>query len=81
MSMECVRRGCPGELEARLIIHTFIRQGQPIVVEDLPAQVCSICGYTVLEIAVLDLLFNLDPVQAVPVGQAPVFRLTLPEAV
>ncbi len=78
--MRCVVQGCPGELEHRRIVHTFVRDGKPIVVEDLPAWVCPVCGYTVLDLEILDVLFALDPETAVPVGQAPVFRLSLPRA-
>ena len=73
--MKCTVQGCPGEMEERRIVHTFVRDGQPIVVENLPALVCPVCGYTVLDLKVLDLLFALDPETAKPVGQAPVFRL------
>ncbi|MBN1483926.1 MAG: YgiT-type zinc finger protein [Chloroflexia bacterium] len=75
--MKCLVQGCPGEMEARRIIHTFVRGGKPIVVQDLPALVCPICGYTVLDLQVLDSLFLFDPETAEPVGQAPVFRLSL----
>jgi YgiT-type zinc finger domain-containing protein len=78
--MKCIVQGCPGEMESRRIVHTFVRTGKPIVVEDLPAWVCPVCGYTVLDLAVLDTLFALDPDTAIPVGQAPVFRLSLPQA-
>ncbi len=78
--MKCLMKNCPGEMEERLIVHTFIRNHKPIVVEDLPARVCPVCGYTVLDMQVLDMLFALDPETAKPVGQAPVFRLPLPAA-
>ena len=74
--MKCVVQGCPGEMEERRIVHTFVRDGKPIVVEDLPALVCPVCGYTVLDLRVLDTLFALDPETETPVGQAPVFRLS-----
>lgn len=64
-------------MEPRKIVHTFVRKGKPIVVENLPAHVCPICGYTVLDLEVLDTLFALDPETATPVGQAPVFRFPL----
>lgn len=73
--MKCVSQGCPGEMEQRLIMHTFRRKGKIIVIEDLPAWVCPVCGYTVLDLQVLDTLFSLDPETVSPVGQAPVFRL------
>lgn len=75
--MNCLMQNCPGEMEERRIVHTFIRKNKPIVVEDLPAQVCPVCGYTVLDIKVLDMLLALDPETDIPVGQAPVFRLSL----
>jgi YgiT-type zinc finger domain-containing protein len=78
--MKCIIQGCPGEMESRRIVHTFVRDEKPIVVEDLPAWVCPVCGYTVLDLVVLDTLFALDPDTATPVGQAPVFRLSLPQA-
>jgi YgiT-type zinc finger domain-containing protein len=64
-------------METWRIVHTFVRHGKPIVVEGLPAWVCPVCGYTVLDLAVLDSLFALDPETATPVGQAPVYRLSL----
>jgi YgiT-type zinc finger domain-containing protein len=75
--MKCIVQGCPGEMEQRRIVHTFVRNGKPIVVENLPALVCPVCGYTVLDLHVLDVLFALDPETETPVGQAPVFRLPL----
>jgi YgiT-type zinc finger domain-containing protein len=76
--MKCIVQGCPGEMEQRRIVHTFVRNANPIVVEDLPAWVCPVFGYTVLDLHVLDTLFALDP--ETPVGQAPVFRLSLSRA-
>jgi YgiT-type zinc finger domain-containing protein len=73
--VRCTVQGCPGEMEERRIVHTFVRDGKPIVVEDVPALVCPVCGYTVLDLQVLDLLFALDLETAKPVGQVPVFRL------
>jgi YgiT-type zinc finger domain-containing protein len=75
-AMRCVVQGCPGKMERRRIVHTFTRKGKPVLVEDLPAWVCPVCGYTVLDIHVLDELFALDPETETPVGQAPVFRLS-----
>jgi YgiT-type zinc finger domain-containing protein len=68
--------GCHGEMEKRRIVHTFMRDGKPMLVEDLPAWVCSVCGYTVLDIHVLDELFALDLETETLVGQDPVFRLS-----
>ena len=75
--MRCMAQGCPGEMEERQILHTFLRGGSPIVVEDLAAGVCPVCGYTVLDLHVLDSLNAFDPETTEPVRQAPVFRLSL----
>ena len=80
MDTRCIVQGCPGEMEQRRIVHTFLRDGKPIVVEDLPALVCPVCGYTVIEMPALDLLFALDPDTQAPVSLAPVFHLALPAA-
>lgn len=78
--MKCITQRCPGEMEHRRIIHTFMRDGNPIIVEDLPALVCPVCGYMVLDLQVLDVLFAFDPATAQPMRQAPVFRMPLAEA-
>jgi len=52
-----------------------------MVMEDLPALVCPVCGYTVLDLHILDMLFALDPETEQPVKQAPVFRLSLTPAI
>ena len=78
--MKCVVQGCPGEMEQRRIVHTFVRDRKPILVEDLPAMVCPVCGYTTLDLRVLDRLYALDPEHDTPVRQAPVFRLSLTPA-
>lgn len=79
--MKCIAQGCPGEMEERRIIHTFVRNGKPVVMENLPTLVCPVCGYTVLDLHILDMLFALDPETEQPVKQAPVFRLSLTPAI
>lgn len=46
--MNCSIQGCPGKYEAREIIHTFHRGIDIYVVEGVPAEVCSVCGDTLL---------------------------------
>ena len=42
--MSCSIEGCPGEYEQREVVHT-VRQGNRIIVIDhVPAEVCTICG-------------------------------------
>ena len=54
--MKCSIDGCPGEYEAKNIMHTVRRHGQVVVIDHVPADVCSFCG---------DALLNLDTVRRI----------------
>jgi YgiT-type zinc finger domain-containing protein len=73
--MICVAQKCSGKMYERKLTHVFTHTGEPLVVEDIPALVCSVCGYAVLDLRVLDALLRIDPEADKPAGQAPVFRL------
>lgn len=47
--MSCSIKGCPGEYEERQIVHTVTHRGQVIVTDNVPAEVCSICGDVLLK--------------------------------
>lgn len=42
--MKCSVAGCSGEYEERLVVQTVRHHGQVIVIDRVPAEVCSICG-------------------------------------
>ena len=46
--MKCSISGCPGTYEARTVIYTVRRRGEVIVIDHVPAEVCSICGDVLL---------------------------------
>jgi YgiT-type zinc finger domain-containing protein len=46
--MKCSIEGCQGEYEAREIYHTIRHLGKVIVIDHVPADVCSLCGDTLL---------------------------------
>ena len=46
--MKCSIEGCPGNYEAREIVHTVRRAGQVVVIDHVPAEVCSVCGDVLL---------------------------------
>jgi YgiT-type zinc finger domain-containing protein len=46
--MNCSIQGCPGQYESKEIIHTLHRASDIFVVEHVPADVCSVCGDTIL---------------------------------
>jgi YgiT-type zinc finger domain-containing protein len=44
--MPCALKGCSGHYEPRLVVHTAHRQGRLVVIEQVPAEVCDLCGDT-----------------------------------
>jgi YgiT-type zinc finger domain-containing protein len=54
--MNCCIEGCPGEYEAREIPHTVRHRGHLVVIDHVPAEVCTVCG---------DVLFQPDTVRRI----------------
>ena len=46
--MKCTTQGCPGEYEARRVVHTVKHHGDVIVIDQVPADVCTVCGDVLL---------------------------------
>ena len=46
--MKCSIERCPGQYEARQNVHTVRHRGQVIVIDRVPAEVCSVCGDVLL---------------------------------
>lgn len=46
--MNCSMQGCPGEYESKEITHTVRHKGRIVVIDHVPAEVCSICGDVLL---------------------------------
>ncbi|MBI1738475.1 MAG: YgiT-type zinc finger protein [Acidobacteria bacterium] len=42
--MNCSIEGCSGTYQERRVIHTVRHQGKVIVIDHVPAEVCSVCG-------------------------------------
>jgi len=47
--MSCTIVGCPGRYEDRRIVHTVRHRGLLIVIDNVPAEVCSVCGDVLLK--------------------------------
>ena len=47
--MNCSIQGCPGQYEEKTIIQTLRKGGEVFVFEQLPAEVCSVCGDNLLK--------------------------------
>ena len=72
--MKCTITSCSGEYGERLVTQVFTRQGQVIVVEDIPARVCDVCGDTLLAPEVVEALVKIDAAGKEAVKFAPVFQ-------
>jgi YgiT-type zinc finger domain-containing protein len=49
IEMRCSIEVCPGIYEERQIVHTVRYRGQVIVIDHVPAEVCSVCGDVLLK--------------------------------
>ena len=47
--MRCTIQGCLGEYEERKIVHTVRHQGRVLVINNVPAEVCTVCGDVLLK--------------------------------
>ena len=47
--MNCSIQGCPGVYEPREITHTVRHQDRIVVIDHVPAEVCSVCGDVLLQ--------------------------------
>ena len=47
--MRCSIDGCLGVYEDRQILHTVRHEGQVVVIDHVPAEVCSVCGDVLLK--------------------------------
>jgi YgiT-type zinc finger domain-containing protein len=47
--MKCTLQDCSGEYEPRQVTHTVRHHGQVVVIDHVPAEVCNLCGDTLLK--------------------------------
>jgi YgiT-type zinc finger domain-containing protein len=71
MKMNCTLQGCPGTYEARTVVHTVRHRGEVIVIDHVPAEVCSVCGDVLLRPETVRRIEELlrtaaEPARAVP---------------
>ena len=49
LAMKCSIDGCPGTYESESVVHTVRHAGQLVVIDHVPADVCSVCGDVLLK--------------------------------
>lgn len=47
--MNCSIKGCPGEYEEHTVVHTVRYRGQVVVIDHVPAEICTVCGDVLLK--------------------------------
>jgi YgiT-type zinc finger domain-containing protein len=72
--MKCSIQGCPGEYEHRLIVHTVQQGSEIFVFEHVPAEVCPVCGDTLLTPETIEHLEALLRSRSNPRRKAPVYE-------
>ena len=71
--MKCSIQGCPGRYENRRIVHTVKRDGDVLVIEDVPAEVCDVCSDTLLAPETIRHIEELMEHRGEPDKHAPVY--------
>ena len=72
--MNCSIQGCPGQYEEQTIIHTLRQGGDVFVFEQVPAEVCSVCGDTLLKPETVRQLERLLQAKGRPDEMVPLYK-------
>jgi len=72
--MKCSIEACPGEYEEQRIVHTVRYHKQVIVIDHVPAEVCSVCGDVLLRPKTARRIEELLRVAAQPVKTVPLYE-------
>ena len=59
--MKCTIKNCPGKFEEKNIVHTVKYKGEVVVIKNVPALVCQICGDVLIKpdtIKMIDRILN-----------------------
>lgn len=72
--MKCSIAECAGEYEAQEIIHTVRYQGQVIVIDHVPAEVCSVCGDVLLRPETVRQIEKLLQTATQPASMVPLYE-------
>ncbi len=74
IDMKCSIESCPGEYEKRKIAHTLRHKGQVVVIDHVPAEVCSVCGDILLKPETVRRIEALLQAEAVPTSTVPLYE-------
>ena len=74
IDMKCSIESCPGEYEQRKIAHTVRHKGQVVVIDHVPAEVCSVCGDVLLKPETARRIEALLRTEARPTSTVPLYE-------
>jgi len=72
--MKCSIEGCPGKYEERAIVHPVRHRGQVIVIDHVPAEICSVCGDVLLRPQTVRQIEKLLRVTTQPTKTVPLYE-------
>ena len=72
--MRCSIERCSGVYERRKVAHTVRYDGQLVVIDHVPADVCSLCGDVLLELDTVRRLEELLRSKDQPASTAPLYE-------
>ena len=72
--MKCTITSCPGEYEERKVIHPVRHKNQVIIIDHVPADICSVCGDTLLRPETVRQIENVLQTATHPARTVPVYE-------
>ncbi|MGA2400159.1 MAG: YgiT-type zinc finger protein [Syntrophobacteraceae bacterium] len=72
---KCSIHSSPGECEERRITHVIRHHGDVIVIENVLAEACSVCGDTLLPLSTVEAIESMLKDPGKPVKTAPVYQM------
>jgi YgiT-type zinc finger domain-containing protein len=73
-TMTCRITGCPGTYETKRRVRTIHRQGELLVIQNVPAEVCDVCGDTFFHEETVCHLEAMAHDPGTPVGRVPLYE-------
>jgi YgiT-type zinc finger domain-containing protein len=72
--MQCSIKGCPGVYEGRSVVHTVRHKGEVIVIDHVPAEVCTLCGDVLFRPATVRRIEEILLTRRVPSSTVPLYE-------
>ncbi len=73
-TVKCSIEGCVGQYDRRKVVHTVRHRGEVVVVDHVPAEVCSVCGDVLFEPETVRHIEKLLESREAPPRNAPLYE-------